>query len=88
MASELIVRTAACTSVLILAGKPASSELLLLNAVLLAVMLFGLACVVLDVSSAVQSAFGWTPPPGHASVEPAHVATRDREQELIERLHN
>jgi AraC-like DNA-binding protein len=71
---------------LVLAGRPPSTELLLLNAVLLATLLFGLACAVLDVSSSVQSAFGWTPPVNHTSVEPARVATRDRERELIERL--
>ena len=71
---------------LVLAGRPPSAELLLLNAVLLAVLLFGLACAVLDVSAAVQAAFGWTPPASHTSVEPARVATRDRERELIERL--
>jgi AraC-like DNA-binding protein len=70
---------------LVLAGRPASTELRLLNVVLLAALLFGLACVVLDVSSTVQAAFGWMAPASR-SVEPAHVATRDREQELIERL--
>jgi AraC-like DNA-binding protein len=71
---------------LVLAGKPASAELVLLNVVLLAALLFGLACSMLNLSSTVQSAFGWTPPTSHSPIEPARVPTRDREQELIERL--
>ncbi len=47
---------------LVLRGQSPSADLLLLNAVLLAALLFGLACGVLDVSSSVRSAFGWTPP--------------------------
>jgi hypothetical protein len=69
----------------VLAGRPPSAELLLLNAVLLATLLLGLACAVLDVSASVQSAFGWAPPTSQ-SVEPARVGMRDREQEIIERL--
>jgi AraC-like DNA-binding protein len=70
----------------VLAGKPASTELLLLNAVLLAALLFGLSCAVLGVNSSVQAAFGCTSPATPPHVEPAHVPTRDREHELIERL--
>lgn len=71
---------------LVLAGRPPSSELLLLNAVLLSTLLVCLACGVLDVSTSVQAAFGWTLPAADSAVEPAAVQTRDREQELIDRL--
>ena len=71
---------------LVLRGRPPTAEILLLNAVLLAVLLMGLACVVLDIGPSVRSAFGWTPPPAAAQVEPAHVVSRNREQEIIERL--
>jgi AraC-like DNA-binding protein len=71
---------------LVLRGQPPSADLLLLNAVLLAALLFGLAWGVLAVSPAVQSAFGWAQPTKAAPVEPAEVRTRDREQELIQRL--
>jgi len=71
---------------LVLRGRPPSAEILLLNAVLLAALLLGLACFVLDVGPAVRSAFGWTPPPQTAQVEPAQVVARNREMELIERL--
>ena len=71
---------------LVLRGQPPSAEILLLNALLLAALLFGLACFVLDVGPSVRSAFGWTPPPAARKVEPAQVVARNREQELIERL--
>jgi AraC-like DNA-binding protein len=71
---------------LFLSGRPPSSELLFLNAFLLAALLFTLAWLVLDVGPAVRAAFGWTPPPPAAQVEPAQVVARSREQELIDRL--
>jgi AraC-like DNA-binding protein len=71
---------------LVLHGQSPSADLLLLNAVLLAALLFGLACGVLDVSSSVRSAFGWTPPSRTSPVEPAEVLARDRDQELVARL--
>jgi AraC-like DNA-binding protein len=71
---------------LVLRGRPPSADLLLLNAVLLAALLFGLAWGVLDVSASVRAAFGWQQPPNATSVEPAEVLARDREQELIRRL--
>jgi AraC-like DNA-binding protein len=70
---------------LVLRGRQPSAEILLLNAVLLAALLFGLACVVLDVGWSVRSAFGWLAPPV-PQIEPAQVVARDREQELVERL--
>lgn len=73
---------------LFLRAQPPGQELLLFNALLLAVLIFGLACSVLDVSPAVRSAFGWTAPPnGSPPVQPAEVPARDREQELIVKLH-
>jgi len=71
---------------LVLRGRPPSAEILLLNAVLLAALLLGLACFVLDIGPSIRSAFGWTPPPAATQVEPAHVVARNREQEIIERL--
>lgn len=71
---------------LILRGEPPSQTLLLVNAVLLAALLFGLACAVLDVSSSVRAAFGWIEPEVSGPVEPAEVAARDRERELVGRL--
>lgn len=71
---------------LVLRGQPPSGEILLLNALLLAALLFGLACFVLDVGPSVRSAFGWTPPLAATQVEPAQVVARNREQEIIERL--
>jgi AraC-like DNA-binding protein len=71
---------------LFLRGRPASAELLLLNAFLLAALLFTLAWLVLDVGSTVRAAFGWMPAPLAAQVEPAQVVARSREQELIDRL--
>src|SRR5688572_8714792 len=71
---------------LVLRGQPPPAEILLLNALLLAALMFGLACVVLDVGPSVRSAFGWMPPSAVKQVEPAQVVTRNREQELIERL--
>jgi AraC-like DNA-binding protein len=71
---------------LVLRGQAPSADLLLLNALLLATLLFGLAWNVLDVSSSVRSAFGWMPPSKTSSVEPAEVLARDRDQELIIRL--
>jgi AraC-like DNA-binding protein len=70
---------------LLRASRP-SQELLLLNAILLAALLFGLACSVLDVSPSVRSAFGWTDPLPAPLVEPAAVRSRDRDEELIEKL--
>jgi AraC-like DNA-binding protein len=71
---------------LFLRGQTPSQGLLLLNAALLAVLLFGLACAVLDVSAPARMAFGWTermaPPPA----QPAEVHVRDREQELVAKL--
>lgn len=77
---------AVLTVELVLRARPPSQQLLLVNAILLAALLLGLACGVLDVSSTVRAAFGWTEPSGHAVVEPAEVLARDREQELILRL--
>jgi AraC-like DNA-binding protein len=71
---------------LVLRGRPPSAEILLLNAVLLAALLMGLACVVLDIGPSVRSAFGWTPPIAGMQVEPAQVTARNRDQEIIERL--
>jgi AraC-like DNA-binding protein len=71
---------------LVLRGRQPSTEVLLLNALLLAALLLGLACVVLDVGPPVRQAFGWMPPPAAAQVEPAQITGRNREQELIERL--
>jgi AraC-like DNA-binding protein len=71
---------------LVLRGRTPSPDLLLLNAALLAVLLFALACAVFDISSPVRSALGWAQPSGAAAIEPAEVATRDRDQELIVRL--
>jgi AraC-like DNA-binding protein len=71
---------------LVLRGQPPSADLLLLNAVLLAALLLGLAWGVLDVSSSVRSAFGWTQPVESVPIEPAEVLARDREQELVLRL--
>ena len=71
---------------LVLRASAPSPQLLLVNAILLAALLFGLACVVLDVSSPVRSAFGWTAPVGPTAVEPAEVRARDREKELIAKL--
>jgi AraC-like DNA-binding protein len=71
---------------LVLRGRPPSAEILLLNALLLAALLLGLACLVLDVGPTVRSAFGWTPSPQTTPVEPAQVVARNRELELIERL--
>jgi AraC-like DNA-binding protein len=71
---------------LFLRGRPASAELLLLNAFLLAALLFSLAWLVLDVGPTVRAAFGWTPPPPAAHIEPAQLVARSREQELIDRL--
>jgi AraC-like DNA-binding protein len=71
---------------LFLRGRPASAELLLLNAILLAVLLFSLAWLVLDVGPTVRAAFGWTQPRPAAQVEPAQVVARSREHELIDRL--
>lgn len=70
---------------LVLRGRPPSAEILLLNAVLLAALLLGLACFVLDIGPTVRSAFGWTAPQT-TQVEPAQVVARNRELELIERL--
>jgi AraC-like DNA-binding protein len=70
---------------LVLRGRQPSAEILLLNALLLAALLLGLTCVVLDVSPSVRLAFGWTPPAA-THVEPAQVTARNREQELVERL--
>ena len=71
---------------LFLGAHPPSEELLLVNAVLLAALLFGMACGVLDVSPSVRLAFGWTAPVASPPVQPAEVLARDREQELIARL--
>jgi AraC-like DNA-binding protein len=71
---------------LVLRGRPPGPGLLLLNAVLLAVILLGLACAMLDISSPLRSAFGWTQPSGSPAVEPAGVLARDRDQELVARL--
>jgi AraC-like DNA-binding protein len=71
---------------LLLRGRPASAELLLLNAFLLDALMFTLAWLVLDVGPTVRAAFGWMPPPSVAQVEPAQVVSRSREQELIDRL--
>lgn len=71
---------------LVLRGQAPSADLLLLNAVLLATLLLGLAWGMLDVSSAVRSAFGWTQPSKGSPVEPAKVLARDRDQELVVRL--
>jgi AraC-like DNA-binding protein len=70
---------------LVLRGRQPSAEILLLNAVLLATLLFGLACIVLDVGASVRSAFGWSAA-SVPRIEPAQVVARNREQELIERL--
>jgi AraC-like DNA-binding protein len=71
---------------LVLRGRSPSAHLLLLNAVLLAALMLGLAWCVLDVSSSVRSAFGWTTPPTAPPVEPAEVLARDRDHELVVRL--
>jgi AraC-like DNA-binding protein len=71
---------------LVLRGRPPSADLLLLNAALLAALLSGLAWSVLDISSSVRSAFGWTQPSKATPVEPAEVLARDRDQELVMRL--
>jgi len=73
---------------LVLRGRPPSPDLLLLNAILLAALLFGLAWGVLDISSPVRFAFGWTAPTKAPPVEPAEVLARDRDQELIARLQD
>jgi AraC-like DNA-binding protein len=73
---------------LILRGREPSSEILLLNALALAALMFALACGVLDVGPSVRSAFGWTPPPQAIQVEPAQVMARNREQELVDRLQH
>jgi AraC-like DNA-binding protein len=73
---------------LALRGRPPSPDLLLLNAVLLAALLFGLAWGVLDISSPVRSAFGWTQPSKASAVEPAEVLARNRDQELVVRLQD
>jgi hypothetical protein len=89
--AAILVSSGACSIAimsveLVLRGRPPSAEILLLNAVLLAALLLGLACLVLDIGPSVRSAFGWTPPPAATQVEPAHVVARNREQEIIERL--
>ena len=71
---------------LFLRARAPSPELLLVNAVLLAALLFGLACVVLDMAPAARLAFGWTARSTAPAVEPAEVLARDREQELIAKL--
>ncbi|MBB6094974.1 AraC-like DNA-binding protein [Povalibacter uvarum] len=72
---------------LFLRATPASQGLLLLNAILLAALLFGLACVVLDVSPSTRSAFGWLPSTS-PEVQPAPLSVRDREQELVAKLQD
>jgi AraC-like DNA-binding protein len=72
---------------LFLRAQAPSQELLLVNAVLLALLLFGLACAVLDISSSARMAFGWTERMAPPSAQPAEVQVRDREQELIAKLH-
>jgi AraC-like DNA-binding protein len=71
---------------LFLRAHPPSQALLLVNAGLLATLLFGLACGVLDVSSSIRVAFGWAEPSASPAVQPAEAPARDREQELIARL--
>jgi AraC-like DNA-binding protein len=73
---------------LVLAGKPPSAELALLNSMSLAALLCGLAFAGLDLGTKAQAAFGWTAPAAGPLVEPAQVAARDREQEIIERLND
>lgn len=72
---------------LLLRTQPPHGVLLLVNATLLGVLLLGLACGALQISSTMSAAFGWIEPSPPPRVEPAEFPARDREQELIARLN-
>lgn len=73
---------------LILGAQPPAQWLLVLNAALLAMLLFAIAGTVLALSTSASSAFGRVPAELSPIVEPAPPVVRDREQELIGRLQN
>lgn len=72
---------------LFLGAGPPHEALLMLNAVFLCALLLGIAMSVLDVTPVARISFGWSTGPATLPVEPATVAARDREQELIDRLN-
>lgn len=76
---------------MILQNRPATGALQMLNAAMLGIVLLGLAVGLLAISDPLKIAFGWsdaTPPSNPSVVEPAPVATRDLEAEIVERLQD
>jgi AraC-like DNA-binding protein len=71
---------------LFLMSKPPIGGLQLFNSFVLAALLLGLTLAVLDVSSAVRTAFGWNPRKDTAPVEPAEVQAQDAAEKLLRRL--
>jgi AraC-like DNA-binding protein len=77
LVTELILRTEA-----------PGSTLELLNVILLAVLLLGLACFTLSLSPTAHAAFGWTAAMAPSPTEPAQVLANDPEGSLISKLEH
>jgi AraC-like DNA-binding protein len=77
---------AVLTVELFLHGQTPTAGLKLVSAVLLATLLFGLACTMLGASPAVSAALGWSPPVHPVPARPADVVVSDPEGVLVGKL--
>jgi AraC-like DNA-binding protein len=71
---------------LFLRAQAPAAALQLMNALLLALLLFGLACALLGPAPAVREAFGWSPAIPPAPARPADIAVSDPDRLLTAKL--